>query len=410
MPFTFVRGLLRAGSFGLLLVVNSCAPELSPTVHRQAILGGSLDLTHDAVVAVRQQRETDSTCSGVVIAIDPVENLASVLTAAHCLRGYLPSSIVAGPDYASPLASRFVPVDAAVHPQFRSDDDESPYDLAVLRITGDLSRLRVLELAAEEALPKPGDSVVAVGYGLEALDSGLPSSARRSVELVVSRVEPAGVIVDQSGGQGICSGDSGGPLLGRDAEGRERVVAVHSRVIPAASDRPPCLGESVSWPVSASSEFVRGAIRSAPPSACTACRSGAQSEGGVCLELRRGCEGRAGCAAPLACMSRCSEIFCKQQCKQSAPPEEVAALEAIDACPCTACVDSCPVTDVCEASPPAPPNLDAGTADADATDAAPPAVTAPNPEGGCAIGHRRDASSVGAFVALLALCSRRRRA
>src|SRR5262245_10457638 len=66
-----------------------------------AIIGGNLDTTHQAVVAVYQESSTDGAiCSGTFIKTDPTTKVGYVLTAAHCVQSSLPPVIVLqGDDY-----------------------------------------------------------------------------------------------------------------------------------------------------------------------------------------------------------------------------------------------------------------------------------------------------------------------
>jgi len=69
-----------------------------------------------------------------------------------------------------------------------------------------------------------GTTVTLVGFGLtKEGDAG----ERRTTEQQIARLTPQFVGLDQSNGHGICSGDSGGPVLVDDA-GEEAIAAVNS--------------------------------------------------------------------------------------------------------------------------------------------------------------------------------------
>jgi hypothetical protein len=96
-------------------------------------VGGDVDTTHDAVVTVYLASPTKggAACTGTVVSVRPEERIGYVLTAAHCVAGFVPSQIVEGGDNAHPKVL-YRPL-SYVH-----DDRWNPpqYDLAVIRVVG----------------------------------------------------------------------------------------------------------------------------------------------------------------------------------------------------------------------------------------------------------------------------------
>ncbi|HEY4157674.1 MAG TPA: S1 family peptidase [Polyangiaceae bacterium] len=157
-----------------------------------------------AVVRVQDRNQPDGAlCSGVFVKSD------WIATAAHCLQIESAQVLVAGPD-----ATTFaLPVVTAL-----SNSDQ---DVALLKV--DVSSVPSLPDIEPITVAKPNDPPLVAGQLLEMAGYGLTESGTvRELRFLVepsSALTATSITVDGSGASGACDGDSGGPLLARDASG-----------------------------------------------------------------------------------------------------------------------------------------------------------------------------------------------
>lgn len=168
----------------------------------------------NAVVALTVSVEDTGAglCTGVLIS--PLR----VLTARHCAN-LLPDRVSAfvGPS-----------VEAAT---FQSSvlgfDTHDELDIAVAEletaVPADLAT--PLEPISGREMLEVGMLATLVGYGLTEHDR---AGTRLFLQEPIKEIEADAVIVDGGGETGACLGDSGGPLLMRDADGRHRIIGVLS--------------------------------------------------------------------------------------------------------------------------------------------------------------------------------------
>ncbi|MCE9671631.1 trypsin-like serine protease [Myxococcus stipitatus] len=161
-------------------------------------------------------------CSGALIAPDVV------LTAAHCLslfgkegtyEVFLGMVLLPEPE----PTGRFVRVrEAVLHPGYRLGSHD--FDVALLRLAEsvEVAPLRLPESRGEALVS--GATVRVLGYG-DTHEGSAPSGRRRAGTMVVTTVEDEAFQAGPSPGMS-CVGDSGGPVLGRDDEGREVLVGL----------------------------------------------------------------------------------------------------------------------------------------------------------------------------------------
>jgi len=168
----------------------------------------------NAVVALTHSLENASRglCTGVLI------GPRRVLTARHCAE-LLPESV-----------SVFVGPSVEAHSfqssvlSFRSHD---ALDVAVGELeTAIPSELATpLEPISDRETLEVGMLATLAGYGLTE-DHGI--GVRLFLQEPITEIAPDDVVVDGGGQTGACVGDSGGPLLMRDADGRHRIIGVLS--------------------------------------------------------------------------------------------------------------------------------------------------------------------------------------
>ncbi len=281
----FAAAVTFAFEFACLALVvgsTSCSssredvPEVALGFVRPAIIAGSKSSTdHDAVVLVAfedARGQWEFTCTGTMIA----PNL--LVTARHCLSaiddpnvacdaaGKQVSGSTIGKDLAASafgiyrgpsLPIRGTSKAAARGKRIFHDGAKTlcGHDLAFLLLDGDVGERAFLPIRLDKP-PAPGESLIAVGYGLS--KSGTSASAREERAGIQVRFvgpfagsanDPPVAPNDFLVGESFCLGDSGGPGL---AEGSHAVIGIATRVGMAVSPPPganaaaPCIDSSSS--------------------------------------------------------------------------------------------------------------------------------------------------------------------
>lgn len=192
------------------------------------ILGAGNDLSSSTVMVVHINRNDEViTCTGTLI------DSNKVLSAAHCITADGKRTGIAFTNSATCLTQapkrtlRLVTAEA-VHPDYsyetRSFRNAST-DLAVLKFKGDIPEgYKVRELPSSSLRVLPNDTLVMTGYGTT-VERGEDSGTLRFttvpatrllvdfyVALAKQRFSIPGTWTVEQGPQGVCTGDSGGPL------------------------------------------------------------------------------------------------------------------------------------------------------------------------------------------------------
>lgn len=175
-------------------------------------------------------------CGGTLI------DAEHVLTAAHCVVGDSASSmqVLVGTQSLAEGGRRVDVERVTTHPKFRSVG--GGWDVAVLRLTtpvNDIEPVAYMRTKAEESTyAPPGTLTTATGWGSRNASGGnFPEELYKVRVPIVSRAQCngsdsydgdisstmicAGLLGE--GGKDTCGGDSGGPLIARDADGETRL-------------------------------------------------------------------------------------------------------------------------------------------------------------------------------------------
>jgi hypothetical protein len=219
---------------GIVACVTACSggPTSSTGETGEAIVNGTLDRTHSAVVSIlivdtSAPNQGFNECSGSIVQV--ASGVGTVLTAAHCCGGdssapnLVPSIVVIDSDYgpyeneignANPSPPAYPVVTGSV--QWDQQYNGNDHDFCMLQFSGAPPSTPTL------ALPTSSDDGLSVGVKVEYVGFGATSgsandsNSRRfhATAKVDQGVSP--LVIQYSQGRGIggpCEGDSGGPAL-----------------------------------------------------------------------------------------------------------------------------------------------------------------------------------------------------
>ena len=326
-----MRLLTQTASAVLLLASVGCSSTDGSNsrmgTHADDIINGTQDTTHQAVVAVLSNQ---SLCSGTIVAKDVAKGVGYVLTAAHCVSSSSPPvEVRQGNDFMSPARAYSV-LSYKAHPAYGGGDPR--YDVGMIRIAGVDASTPTVDIGSATSVTD-GMQVMSVGYGIT---GPTENTIRYNILKNLNAVDPFLVSYSLSGG-GICSGDSGGPML--TPSGGQVVIAVHSSVDNATSTS--CSGNGYSVRVSAHyTSFIKPFIDEQVAQSCDLCQQVAQS--GSCSGSIDACFNDAACSKLADCLNNCpsGDAACYQGCANT-NSAGLAKYNAIFDCTCGECDTEC---------------------------------------------------------------------
>ncbi len=352
--------LLAAAGASLLLSACSEAPIELPSVteSESPIINGSLDTTHQAVVAVFSGQ---SACTGTFVHVAPP--YAFVLTAAHCVDDDPPEVVIQGNDYEASNAIQYNVQDYLEHPGYNG----SVNDFAMVRVTGASAATPFIPVLtpAEDNITN-GRQCTHLGYGVinTATNPDTGTSRRHITTGTVVDTTSLTLTFDASS-SGVCFGDSGGPNLDQVTG---KIAGVNSSVSTSQ-----CNGYSFSGRASAVlNSFILPYINNAPPPPvdCDGCFEAATTGTGACMGAVNACFNNNACSALVSCFNGCTTQTCINNCATT----HAAGLDLYNGifdCVCdSACDTECESASMCQGSGGAPPTTSAVAQSSVAADAA----------------------------------------
>ncbi|MBW2527284.1 MAG: hypothetical protein JRI23_24090 [Deltaproteobacteria bacterium] len=300
------------------------AADTTVAAAADGITYGSLDSTHQAVVSYRAN---GALCSATIVHKSGTTGYA--LTAAHCI-GADPGVIRQGDNSANGQYDvQYTVVDTETHPDWSG---EGLYDFAMLRFSSATAATPVIApMSAGEDNLHAGSMVDLVGYGMT--ESG-STTWRHHLVRPITYETAMRLVFDQSGTNGgLCSGDSGGPVLA-DVSGSERVAGVIAFTSGSCTDQGTAVRVSAVYDT-----FLMPFINNTPygQQTCTQCYDAALF--GACKDTLEACLYDNDCSAYVDCINGCGSSTCRLQC----------ALDYIDALPLYDAIDDCVCSTGCAA-------------------------------------------------------------
>lgn len=324
-----------------------------------AIITGSNDTGHPAVVTLEMQLANGfALCTGTMIATNPATKIGYVLTAGHCVRDAKSVYVAAGNDLSAKKGIlTYGVIDFKAHPQY-DGEVSSPYDVAMVRVTGVDATTPTMPYAKPDGLVLNQTRVTSVGFGQTirpGIDAGSADDGtiKNKIDGTVTKLSEAQVAVTYDDEGDICHGDSGGPVIAK-VNGKDAVVAVHSFVTGA------CEGAGYSVRASFHDGFIKSILaEDAPAPSCGLCKQTVGSGTGVCAQARDTCTDDAQCDGLRTCLAKCTQdggdagasSTCKTACSTQFPFGAAPYNTLLVFCACNACDDACSGDTTCAALP-----------------------------------------------------------
>ncbi|MEK2645061.1 S1 family peptidase [Bdellovibrio sp. BCCA] len=245
------------------------------------VLGTGNELSASTVMVVHVNYKDDvSICTGTLIDKD------KVLTAAHCISAFGGKSVIAftnNIDCAAKAKNRTLRpvVKDTYHKDYSywtKSLENASYDLAILKFTGGIpAGYKVRELPAKDFQPVASDTIVMSGYGNteeKNQDSGVlrftTATVSRLVKdfylaLIGSTVSIQNTWMLQQYDNGVCTGDSGGPLYVSSEKGLTLIGVTSMGVDNRATDEKnvrTCHGMALFTDLRPHLDWIRGKMNS----------------------------------------------------------------------------------------------------------------------------------------------------
>lgn len=324
--FVLTAAVLSSTAF-LPLACNVEQPDLpKENVEKDdaAIIGGTTDTTHKAVVALASN---NGLCSGTIIAKNG--STGWVLTAGHCSGMQIAmqaNNYQSCFNMSAGCEAVYDVVADTPHPNWNGDAGDG-YDFRILQISGVTASTPVIPAAQNPDGLANGSPIEAVGYGVT--ESNDNNSVRMHVTETVDDLSSLMVAADQTDGTGSCSGDSGGPILFNG-----KVVGVTSY-----GDQN-CSQYGVYGRVQAVyATWIAGIIGQVVTPTCDDCFLSAQN--GTCASQDNACWSNQDCVDLNECFGGCNgNQTCLQNCVNAHPTGWNLYSALID-CACNACATEC---------------------------------------------------------------------
>lgn len=354
---SFVRtaGLVAFAAMPLAVACTAVETKTSD----DAIITGSRDTGHPAVVTLEMKlADGFALCTGTMIATNPATKVGYILTAGHCIKDAESVYVAAGNDLSAKKGIlNYGVIDFKTHPQYNGDVS-SPYDVAMVRVTGVDATTPTLPYAKADGLVVNQTRVTSVGFGQTirpGIDAGIADDGtiKNKIDGTVTKLTDAQVAVTYDDQGDICHGDSGGPVIAT-VNGKDAVVAVHSFVTGA------CEGAGYSVRASFHDSFIASIVaEDAPAASCGLCKQTVGSGNGVCAQARDKCTDDAQCDGLRTCLAKCTtdggdagaSSNCKSACSTQFPFGAAPYNTLLVYCACNACDDACSTDTTCAALP-----------------------------------------------------------